>query len=155
MPAIIVGADTPVGAEIVATLTTGNGEIRVFVTDPDRAEEFRRAGCKVAIGDVSDESHVGLAAFGCFTAVLITEAADDNRERSFADTSATVLEGWREATNEAGIQRQIWVGSPKLNDLSTSGSEVAVISRDEPDLAGLVARLNEMEKIPDQLNGTS
>ena len=150
-----MGADTPVGAEIVATLTTGNGEIRVFVTDPDRAEEFRRAGCKVAIGDVSDESHVGLAAFGCFTAVLITEAADDNRERSFADTSAAVLDGWREATNEAGVRRQIWVGSPKLSDLSTSGCEVAVISRDEPDLAGLVARLNEMEKIPDQLNGTS
>lgn len=157
MPVIIVGADTPVGRGIVETLTAGSGEVRVFVTDPQRAEEFRRAGCKVAMGDVSDSSHVALAAFECFTAVLIADAAIDDRERAFAQTPRSVLEGWQEAIGEAGVQRQIWIEPTDRDGLPIipSGKELAVLSAAEDELAQQVATINELESIPDQLKGTS
>ena len=145
------------GIAIVTALTAGSGEVRVFITDPSFAEEFRRAECKVAIGDVSDASHVAVAAFDCFTAVLIADAAADDRERSFASTPSLVLEGWCDAIREAGIQRQIWIEPSDLNGLPVipTGTEIAILSPATDELARAVTTINELEEIPDQLNGTS
>ena len=91
MPLIVVGADTKPGASLLDTLDPTVREIRVFVSDEARGRELRERGFKVATGDVSDDSHVEAASTRCFSAVLITEAARDDRERSFADTPEKVL----------------------------------------------------------------
>ena len=110
MPVIVIGADTPEGTEVTRFLATPGREVRAFVSDPGIAGELKGLGVKVAIGDVSDESHVGAAALQCFSAVLMTVAAIDDRERSFSRTPQEVLDGWGRAIAEAGVRRGIWVG---------------------------------------------
>ena len=109
MPVIVVGADTDSGEAIVEELSQPGREVRVFVSDDSRVDRYRAQGLKVALGDVSDDSHIWGAATRCFSAVLITEAADDDRERSFARSPQAVLQGWADAVTRAGVRRVIWV----------------------------------------------
>jgi uncharacterized protein YbjT (DUF2867 family) len=143
MPVIVVGADTPGGRTIVDSLLEPGREVRVFVSDPEIGAELKAKGAKVAIGDVSDESHVEAAATRCFTAILVAEAARDDRERSFARNESQVLEGWANAVT--GVQRVIWVhdGEPPR----VKAPEIAVVRPGEKDLAGVVAELDDVAKL--------
>lgn len=145
MPVVVIGADTASGRAVVEALADPRREIRVFVSDEDQAAFFRGRGVKVALGDVSDESHVEAAATRCFSAVLISEAASDSRVRSFADSADEVLEGWARALGNAGVQRIIWVVDFEPPDSTVP--EVATVSPDDPDLAMRVAALDEAQRI--------
>lgn len=114
MPVIVVGADTPLGAQIVSALVGRPGEIRAFVSDPTEALRLKALGVKVAVGDVSDGSHVGAACTNCFSAVLVEEAAHDGRVRAFASGPEATLAAWTEAVGEAAVRRVIWVSSGPL-----------------------------------------
>lgn len=140
MPVIVVGADTAIGLTIIDALIEPEREVRAFVSDIGVAEDLRRVGVKVALGDVSDPSHIGGACLNCFSAVLVTEAARDNRERAFALSPERVIQGWAEAVADAAVSRVIWVGA---GHVAVSGAEMAVVSSDEPDVAGRVAELDD------------
>jgi hypothetical protein len=75
---------------------------------------LRAAGIKVATGDVSDESHISAACNNCFTAVLVVAAASDDRERAFAGSGDSVLEGWAAAVKAAAVRRVIWIGEGSI-----------------------------------------
>lgn len=139
MPVIVVGADTPNGREIVDSLLDPQREVRAFVSDPDVGAAMKRKGAKVAIGDVSDESHVQAASTQCFTAVLITEAARDGRERSFARDEAQVLKAWAAAV--ADVKRVIWVHDGEVPP--TRPKEMVVVNPDKEDLVALVVELDD------------
>ena len=143
MPVIVVGADTPVGLSVVSALIEPDREVRAFVTDAEVGTSLKAQGVKVALGDVSDPSHVGGACLNCFSAVLVTEAARDERERAFARDPLTVLEGWAEAAREADVARVIWVDS--IGDLPPTGiDETAVVTPgDVDDVAAEVVRLDD------------
>lgn len=144
MPVIVIGADTPEGREITRALLDRDGEVRAFVTDPAAVAELRERGVKVALGDVSDGSHVGGAAMGCFSAVLVAKAAEDERERAFAATAAEVWAGWAEGLADAGVARVIWVGEgdpPK--PMRALAAEVVSVYVTRPDLAAEVRRLDD------------
>lgn len=143
MPVIVVGADTPTGTRIVDAMLDPAREIRVFVSDPDEGLRLRERGVKVALGDISDDSHLEAAATQCFSAVLITEAARDERERSFARDEAALLKSWASAV--AGVRRVIWVhdGEPP----TTVVPEVAVVTPDDPDLVEKVLSLDNAREI--------
>lgn len=143
MPVIIVGADTPVGTAIVDAVAPQAAETRTFISDPDRIDEFKALEAKVAMGDVSDASHIEGAAMRCFCAVLVTEAARDDRERSFASDPMTVLDGWADAVRTAGVQRVIWVDPP--DPLPATVGEVAAIPVGD-DLAAVAALVAEAEE---------
>ena len=117
MPVIVIGADTPVGEAIVTAVLPSAAEMRAFVSDERSAESLKGRGVKVALGDVSDFSHVEAAALNCFCAVLVTDAAVDPRVRSFAGDPSAVVEGWAGAVRGAGIHRAIWV-SPEDSRLA-------------------------------------
>lgn len=144
MPVIVVGADTTVGRAIIDALIEPGREVRAFVSDLDIADELRAQGVKVALGDVSDPSHVGGACTRCFSAVLVTEAASDGRERSFAETPETVLTGWVEAVRDAHVTRVIWVGEGAI---PVPGVEVATVNVSEPDIPARVAALDNAATI--------
>ena len=144
MPVIVVGADTYSGRAILDGLYEPDREIRAFVSDVDVAQELKAAGVKVALGDVSDDSHVEAASTACFSAVLIAEAANDNRERAFAADPAAVLEGWARAVSASDVTRVIWVGSkPPATDVK----ETAVVDPGDPDLAEKVTALDDAASI--------
>lgn len=147
MPVIVVGADTPIGLSIVSALIEPDREVRAFVTDADVSASLRTQGVKVALGDVSDPSHVGGACLNCFSAVFVTEAARDDRERAFARDRRTVLEGWAQAVREADVTRVIWVDSH--GDLPATGiRETAVVIPDAvDDVAAEVVRLDDAATI--------
>jgi nucleoside-diphosphate-sugar epimerase len=143
MPVIVVGADTPLGTAIVAALLGRQGEVRAFVSDPGEALRLKALGVKVAVGDVSDASHVGAACTNCFSAVLVGAAADDGRDRDFASEAAAVLAKWAEAVREAAVRRVIWVvdGRPP----SIDGAETARVDAglDPATIAARVAELDD------------
>lgn len=146
MPVIVVGADTPVGEAIVAALLSRGGEIRAFVTDPERAAALRTLGTKVAVGDLSDESHVEAAAYNAFTAVVVEESVLDGRQFSFATDANGVLETWVRAIRESGPQRVIWVGNSPPSLEAPIAPEFAVVApgnRAREEIAVEVADLND------------
>lgn len=145
MPVMVVGADTPPGRTIVDRLIEPEREIRAFVTDLDAAEELKRAGVKVAVGDVSDESHLSGACLNCFSVVFVDTAATDGRTRSFADDPATVRTGWAAAAATAGVQRVIWVVD--VEPPPVRGIETAVVEPGRPDLADEVFRLDDAARL--------
>jgi uncharacterized protein YbjT (DUF2867 family) len=149
MPVIVVGADTEYGSAVAEALSTRQGEVRAFVTDPESAQPLRALGIKVAIGDVSDASHVAGAALGAFSAVMIAEAGLDDRERSFAASYEALLAAWAEGLRDAGVSRVIWV-APEVQlpeAIASSGIPGAVVdSRDRNPRAAAAeaARLDDL-----------
>lgn len=145
MPVIVIGADTPSGTAIVEGLIEPGREIRAFVTDVDSARALKALGVKVAVGDVSDETHIEGAAMRCFSAVLIGEAATDARERSFAPDPESVHRAWSRGITESGVRRAIWVidGEPP----SSKVGEVAVVSPGEADLVQRVVAIDDVRTL--------
>lgn len=153
MPVIVIGADTAVGAAIVTALSDRDGEVRAFVTDPTVAAELKNGGVKVAVGDVSDASHVEGAAMNCFCAVLITDAAGDQRVRSFAAQPESVLDGWRSAVRASGLTRAIWVADEIAAPTEGGETPERVVvdgrGRSVADVAAEVARLEDAAELSD------
>lgn len=145
MPVIVVGADTSVGRDIVEGLHDSVREIRAFVSDPIVADDLRQRGVKVACGDVSDDSHIEAASTRCFSAVLVAEAAHDERERSFAATPDEVLTGWAAAVARSSVTRVIWVAHGMVPRAETE--EVALVDADDRDVVGKVLALDEAQTI--------
>jgi nucleoside-diphosphate-sugar epimerase len=145
MPVIVVGADSTHGPPVVQALLPREGEVRVFVTDPAAAREFRTQGAKVAIGDVSDGSHVGGAALNAFCAVVLADAATDDRIRSFATTPESVLDAWAEGIRDASVHRVIFVPGIGVEGptqaLAASAPEFGSVAATE-DIAARVAELD-------------
>jgi hypothetical protein len=77
----------------------------------------------------------------CFTAVLITEAARDDRERSFATSEDQVLRGWASATSASGVTRVIWVHDGEAPRVEVK--EVRSVSPDHPALVEEVVALDD------------
>lgn len=142
MPVMVVGADSDIGRRIIDRFLDPRREVRAFVTDPGVAEDLKRAGAKVALGDVSDDSHLAGACLNCFSAILVADAASDSRLRSFASDRAAVLDSWAKAVASAGIQRVIWVTESGEATPPCPVQEVTVVDRSDPDLVEEVFRLD-------------
>ncbi len=145
MPAIVIGGDTEAGGKILRRLSHPNREVRAFVTDELAGARLKEAGIKVAIGDLSDEGHVEAAAIHCFSAILIAEAACDDRERSFIDDPAEVTRSWARAVTAAGVTRAIWVSQDEPEPTGTP--ESAWVKPDHHDLVEEVAHLDDAQSI--------
>lgn len=145
MPVIVVGADTEPGKAIAYGLWSSEREVRVFVSDEAAGEAFKKSGFKVAIGDVSDESHVEAASTHCFSAILVTAAAHDERERSFTASEGEVVAGWATAVDNAKVRRVIWVTGDKPP--GTKSEEVATVDPHHPDLVKRVVSLDDAQRI--------
>ena len=143
MPVIVVGADTPSGEAVIDALLPRDGEVRAFVTDADVGAHLKSRQVKVATGDVSDGSHIGGAAMRSFCAIAATEAAHDERERSFAGTPDAVVAAWAEGLRDAGVSRVIVLddGSCDVAPLLAAADESAAVSIDDADWVAVVAGL--------------
>ncbi len=149
MPVIVVGADTEIGHAIVPVLRPASGEIRLFASDAEAVARYRDFA-KIAVGDISDGSHVGGAAIGAFCAIIITTAAHDDRERYFAADSDELFAQWADGLTDAGVSRVIVVGPrpPVAGVLSRVCDDyLAVDSTDKPlqEIASIVAAAEAAE----------
>lgn len=111
MPVLVIGADTEIGREIVPALRATAAELRIFGSDPDAVAPYREFA-KVAVGDISDGTHVGGAATGAFCAVVIAAAAYDDRERHFAADAAALFAQWADGLADAEVSRVIVIADP-------------------------------------------
>jgi putative NADH-flavin reductase len=150
MPVIVIGADADVGGPIIEALVGRSGQVRAFVSDEQVAGRLRERGVHVALGDVSDVSHVEAACTRTFSAVLVTAAATDGRERSFAADAEAVLAGWGAALRASAVTRAIWVVAGDLEgwEPPASAPESVVLDAGRPDLAAEVARLDDAAELP-------
>jgi len=145
VPVIVVGADTSAGQAILQRLQKPEREVRAFVSDERVGAQLKKSGFKVALGDVSDESHIETASTRCFSAILIAEAAMDDRERSFAGTVDEVLGGWARAVVNSEVTRVIWVS--QADHPRTPTREVARVDPDDPELVEKVVALDDAQVI--------
>ena len=147
MPVIIVGADTRLGPAVIDALTMRDGEIRAFVSAVEELDRLRARGVKTAVGDISDGSHVGGAALHAFAAVLLAEAATDDRERAFAATPDAVYAQWADGLRDAGVTRAIWVSDDPIpqtiRDAVAETARVRVADRPPSEVAREVAEKDE------------
>lgn len=144
MPVIVIGADTTSGNAIFDALIDPGREVRVFVSDPEHGERMKERGAKVALGDVSDDSHIDGAATRCFTAILVTDAARDSRERAFAESEEEVLRSW--ARGVAKVKRVIWVhDGGELPPVEPA--EVAIVDPASEDFVERVVALDNAAQI--------
>ena len=92
---------------------------------------------------MSDPSHVEAAALHCFSAVLVGEAAHDDRERSFASTPKDVIDEWASAADAARVRRRIWVVDNATAGLvpDAPGVEQAVVTNDYRPVADVAAEV--------------
>ncbi len=146
MPVMIIGADTDPGRAIMRRFLDPQREVRAFVTDPEEADALRQHGVKVALGDVSDDSHIAGACLNCFSTVLVGAAAADGRERAFASSEEAVMAGWARAAATAGVTRVIWVTETEPPPVGVA--EVATVAPGSTDLAEAVYRLDAARQIP-------
>lgn len=149
MPVIVIGADTEYGLAVATALTERDGEVRAFVTDPESAQTLRRLGIKVAIGDVSDASHIEGASHQAFSAVLVADAGLDDRERSFSASYEALISAWAVGLHDAGISRIIWVGPdahPPPAMVATGAETVAIDVRERSiaEVAAEAVRLDDL-----------
>lgn len=151
MPVIVIGADTPLGEVIIEGLMPRESEVRAFVSDVDKGLELRRRGAKVAIGDLSDGSHVGGAATRAFCAIFVASSASDDRERSFADTPLEVYRQWRDGLADSGIKRILWVDEnpppPFIADSAPETVHVDVSAKTPQQVSEEVARLEDAQSV--------
>ncbi len=142
------------GRAVIEALLGRHGEFRAFVSDPSDAERLRGRGIKVAVGDVSDWSHVEGAAKGCFSAIVVAEAAFDGRERSFSSSPAATITGWVSALAAASVKRLIWIDDPRVagavRGFEGSIAEVAIVAtkgRTLAEIAAEAARLDDLTSL--------
>jgi uncharacterized protein YbjT (DUF2867 family) len=147
MPVIVIGADSPLGESIAGRLAAPDREVRAFVSSPAAGARLRQSGIKVAIGDLSDEGHIGVACTHCFGAVMIEEALRDGRELAFASPEQAAS-GWVAAAAEARIIRVIWVGANPPALSSPQSAVVSVESRSAKEVADEVAYLDDVAQLP-------
>lgn len=148
MPVIVLGGDSTIGRAIVHCLAGRPGEVRAFLSSPEAATTLRSHGVKIAIGDLSDDTHVRAAATGAYCAVLVTEAAYDGRAFAFGEPDE-VVEGWLRAVKEARVTRIIVVGTPR-KPVSVGAPEMRVLATEgmtADDIAHAVAALDEAQRL--------
>jgi len=145
MPVIVIGADTAAGEAILQGLDEPDREIRVFVTDEDFGFRMKKRGFKVAMGDVSDESHIEAATTSCFTAILVGEAATDDRERAFLNDPEEVMAAWARASSSSGVTRVIWVTGDEPPKTTTR--EVTKVDPADPNFVSRIVELDDAQVI--------
>ncbi|MDE0122694.1 MAG: NAD(P)H-binding protein [bacterium] len=143
MPVMVVGADTPVGEAIIGELIDPDREVRAFVSDPSVGVRLKEAGVKVAMGDVSDASHVSAACLRCHTVVLVCDAGRDGREISFAADAGEVHTQWAQAVSEAGAKRVIWVANHPVPEARVAEQATVESDLSHGEIANRVADLDD------------
>lgn len=147
MPVLVIGADHPLGETIAAHLAAPDREVRAFVSSVDVVPRLRERGVKVAVGDLSDEGHIGAACTHCFTAVMVEPALGDGRELAFA-TAERAAQGWAAAAAEARITRVIWVGDNPPILATPQSAVVSPNGRTSAEIAEEVAYLDDVAVLP-------
>ncbi len=143
MPVMVVGADTPVGEAIIGELIDPDREVRAFVSDPSVGVRLKEAGVKVAMGDVSDASHVSAACLRCHTVVLVCDAGRDGREISFAADAGELHTQWAQAVSEAGAKRVIWVANHPIPEVRVAEQATVESDLSHGEIANRVADLDD------------
>lgn len=146
---IVVGADTPTGEKIIAEVAEPDREVRAFVSDPAGGALLKESGVKVAVGDISDGSHVSGACLRCHTAVLVCEAARDGREISFADSPDELFVLWAQAVSDAGVRRVIWVADHPVPTADAPEQATVDSALPGPTIARRVAALDDIGALSD------
>jgi NAD(P)H dehydrogenase (quinone) len=103
MPVLVTGAETSAAAPVARELLRTGGEVRVFLPPTAPADELRGAGCKVAVGDLDDESRLELALEQAHTVVHVGGGPLDDPAATLDALAAVVS-----AAIGAGCRRIVW-----------------------------------------------
>ena len=145
MPVIVIGADTSQGRAVIEGLVEPGREVRAFVSDPAIGAELRELGVKVALGDVSDDSHVQ----GFLHQLLHGSVDHRGGEMVESDPSPpTRNRCWRAGLRPQPLRRHPGDLGTRWSAPAGSSQEVGTVSPGHPDLVAEVAALDDARFLP-------
>lgn len=115
MPVLIIGAATGVGRRLASLLLDQDAQVRVFLEADD--DEFRSAGCKVAVGDFDDIGRIESAMEQTHTVVHLAGGPEAPKGRT--------LEWFVQETTEVAVRAAVSAGVVRFLSLSELGADPA------------------------------
>jgi uncharacterized protein YbjT (DUF2867 family) len=121
MPVVVIGADTPVGRDLIPLLRGRGSEVRATVRVSENADPIRSMGAKVTAAPVSDVDTLRAVLDEAHTVALLTAdlfvPGGESYEGAIVEPAGTVLR----VAEKAGVTRVLLVSYPGAS--STSPNE--------------------------------
>ncbi len=110
MRALIAGATGFVGRHLAPALLADGHDVRCLVRDPesDAAAALARAGCEIAVADLTDEALLAAALEGLDVAYYLVHMM--GREADYPEAEAVAARAFGGAATEAGVGQVIYLG---------------------------------------------
>jgi uncharacterized protein YbjT (DUF2867 family) len=102
MPVVVTGASGFIGRLAVAAFGRTSPQVRAFVRRPEAAEELRRLGAKVAIGDITDIDQLTAVMSGAHTVCHLLPRTDQEAEIRYLEPVVT-------AAANSGVRRVLFL----------------------------------------------
>lgn len=120
MPVVVIGADTPVGRDLVPLLRQRGAEVRATVREPETADRLRAAGAKVAVDPAADADTLRAildeAHTVCLLSAELLAPVADSYEEAIVEPARTILR----VAGKAGVTRILLVSYPGASSTSTN-----------------------------------
>jgi len=121
---LVVGATGQLGHAVVAELLAAGRPVRALVRSPERADELRRAGAELVVGDLRDAPSIDRAVDGVAAVVATANSTAPRRGDTLA-TDSTAMTGLVAAAEQAGVSRFVYPSTAA----SALDADVPVIRR--------------------------
>jgi uncharacterized protein YbjT (DUF2867 family) len=112
MPVLVTGASGFIGRHAVAAFARTSPQVRAYVRRPESAEDLRKLGAKVAVGDITDVEQLSAVMSGAHTVCHLLPRTDETAEVRY-------LEAVVAAAAKAGVRRVLFVA--RLIDADPEG----------------------------------
>src|SRR5439155_24779265 len=103
MPVVVTGASGFIGRHAVAAFARTSPQVRAYIRRPEPAEDLRRLGAMVAIGDITDVDQLSAVMSGAHTVCHLVGGLDQIDEAAYLRSNLGSAKAVLEAAREAGI----------------------------------------------------
>jgi len=102
VPVVITGASGFIGRHAVTAFARTSPQVRAYVRRPEAAEELRKLGAKVAIGDITDIDQLSAVMSGAHTVCHLLPRTDQEGEVRYLEPVVT-------AASTSGVRRVLFL----------------------------------------------
>jgi NADH dehydrogenase len=112
MPVVVTGASGLVGRHAVKAFLTVSPQVRAYVRRPEAAEELRKLGAKVAVGDITDVDQLSTVMSGAHTVCHLVGGLEQKDVEAYLQSNLGSANAVVEAARGAGIARILFLSYP-------------------------------------------
>jgi uncharacterized protein YbjT (DUF2867 family) len=109
MPVVVTGASGFIGRHAVAAFLRSSPQVRAYVRRPKAADELRKMGAKVAVGEITDVDELAVVMSGAHTVCHLLPLTEDEAEVRYLEPVVLAAEA-------AGVRRILFLTGPHKAD---------------------------------------